>query len=125
MLINLSNHPVKTWEKSQIQAASRYGEIVDLTFPNVDPEAEEDEILMLAEKYEQKVRNLLSAENTGLYAVHIMGELTFCFALIKRLQSIGIPCIASTAQRKVVDNNDGTKYTTFIFVRFREYDSII
>ena len=76
---------------------------------------ETDDIEFLAEQYEQKIRTLLATENSGAFAVHLMGEMTFCFALITRLKSIGIDCIASTTRRNVTDNADGSKTTHFEF----------
>ena len=39
MFINFSNHASTRWGVPQKQAAKKYGEIVDMQFPNVDPEA--------------------------------------------------------------------------------------
>lgn len=125
MLINLSNHPSEHWNEAQKQAAVRYGQTVDLTFPHIDPEAGTDAVKQLAEQYEVKIRRLLIEKSTGHFAIHLMGELTFCFALIARLQKAGITCLASTTRRETVDNADGTKTTKFEFVRFREYSILI
>jgi hypothetical protein len=121
MLINLSNHPSANWSQSQLAEAAKYGQLFDLPFPSVSPKAGSDEIMHLAEKFEVKVQQLLTGKNTGLNAVHLMGELTFCFALIARLQNAGITCIASTTSRKITDLPDGSKSSRFEFVRFREY----
>jgi hypothetical protein len=121
MLINLSNHPSEKWSQIQLDAAKLYGAIVDIPFPSVDPEAETFDIEFLAENYESKVIQLLASEPSGLQAVHIMGELTFCFALVSRLQKVGITCLSSTSSRQAIDHPDGTKTTLFGFVRFREY----
>lgn len=115
MLLNLSNHPSATWSEAQMQAAiEQYGAVQDLPFPNIPPEATADEVRMLAEQYEVKVRRADPA------AVHLMGEMTFTFALVQRLQAIGIPCIASTTER-IAEERDGQKIVTFRFVRFRNY----
>lgn len=121
MLINLSNHPLAGWDEKQIQAALYYGKLVDLPFPAIDPEADTDAVALLAEQYETEIRRLLATESAGAFAVHIMGELTFCFALVARLQKAGISCLASTTRRETVENGDGTKISKFGFVRFREY----
>jgi len=121
MLINCSNHPVSGWEEKQKKAADQYGNLTDLSFPAIDPNATTDQIEMLAEQYEVKIRQLLATENTSALAVHIMGELTFCFALVARLQNAGITCVASTTQRKTIDNPDGTRTVQFGFIKFREY----
>ncbi len=124
MLINISNHPSSSWGENQLKAANRYARVADLAFPHIDPEADTNDLFQLAKQYEEKIRKLLAAESTGTFAVHIMGELTFCFALVARLQKAGISCLASTTQRKTIDNGNGSKTVLFDFVRFREYPNI-
>jgi flavin-dependent dehydrogenase len=116
MLLNLSNHPFKTWPAVQQEAAKRqFNEIEDLPFPRISPSVDTDEIKKLVEEYETQVRKYDPA------AVHIMGELTFCHALINQLQKAGIPCIASTTKREVHEKANGEIARTFEFVRFRSY----
>jgi hypothetical protein len=123
MLINLSNHPSSFWGKEQTKAATqKYGQIIDLPFPAIDPEADIETIALLADQYEVNIRKLLATEKAGAFAVHIMGELTFCFALVDRLQKSGITCLASTTRRETIENGDELKTSRFEFVRFREYE---
>ncbi len=124
MLINLSNHPVSSWDEKQNRAASVYGQLLDMPFPVIDPRAGSEDIVNLAVQYEIKIRHIQSEQINGTFAVHIMGELTFCFALIARLQQSGITCIASTTTRETEDNPDGSKTVKFGFVGFREYANI-
>ena len=121
MLINLSNHPFEKWPQNQLDAAKLYGPIVDLSFPTIDPKSETSDINLLADKYEIKVRKLLASQSKEMKFIHIMGELTFCFALVVRLQKMGIICLSSTTTRQTTDHPDGSKTTRFGFVRFREY----
>ena len=121
MLINLSNHPSANWSKSQLAEAAKYGQVFDLPFPAIKPEAETGEILQLAQSFEAQVSQLLTGKNAEPNAVHLMGELTFCFALVVLLQRAGIICIASTTSRKTTDHSDGLKSSLFEFVRYREY----
>jgi len=79
---------------------------------------------LLAEQYEVIIRQQLALENSGAFAVHIMGELTFCFAMVARLQKAGVTCLASTTRRETVENGDGSKTSRFEFVRFREYTTL-
>jgi len=125
MLINLSNHPSANWSTGQLAEAANYLQVIDLPFPAINPEADSKEIMRLAKNYDVKVRQLLTGKTSELNAVHIMGELTFCFALVARLQSTGITCIVSTTKRETIDNMDGSKTAKFEFVRFREYPSLI
>ena len=41
MLINLSNHPLSGWDTKQLEAATRYGKLIELPFPEVDPTKDE------------------------------------------------------------------------------------
>lgn len=121
MLINLSNHPMDKWDSSQLAAANRYGQIVDLPFPSVDPQATTGEIEKLAESFANKIFELFSSNSKSECAIHIMGELTFCFILVTKLQKAGIICLASTTQRQTIDHPNGSKISVFKFVQFREY----
>ena len=126
MLINLSNHPSIKWPENQLKAAIKeFNEIVDLSFPAINPAIDENELLALANNYAEKcLQQFNSATNQHLKnAVHIMGELTFCFALVSLLQKKGIRCIASTTKRIAIQNGL-TKTSGFEFVRFREYPKL-
>lgn len=92
-----------------------YDRVEDLAFPQVDPNSNEVALDNLVEEYFHIIRKKKPK------AVHVMGELTFCVAIIKRLQKIQINCLASTTHRSTVDLPDGTKNVKFEFVRFRHY----
>ena len=119
MLINLSNHPSARWSDEQLAAAAPFGEVVDLPFPKVDAHADEAYIAALADDYADKVIQL--AENHHA-TVHLMGEMTLTFALLKRLQLRHIQCVASTTERLVTEFEPGHKESTFRFVKFRIYE---
>ncbi|MDR1898213.1 MAG: CRISPR-associated protein [Prevotellaceae bacterium] len=118
MLINLSNHPSHLWKEEQLEAASSYGEVVDIPFPEVDPEGDEAYIQTLCHEYMEKILRL-SQEKT--VTIHVMGEMTLTHCLVNALLSKRIPCMASTTQRMVTDKDDGTKEVQFVFTQFREY----
>lgn len=125
MLLNLSNHPKSTWDKKQTEIAiAFYGTITDINFPAIDPEADENEIHKLTKEYFEDCKKLLSQSTDKNNAVHIMGEMTFCFTLIKMLQQDNIKCIASTTRRIVTKNNSLTKTSRFEFVQFRKYPKL-
>lgn len=116
MLLNLSNHPFAQWGDTQKQAAiTRYDAVKDLPFPKIDPQWTRDEIAQLADEYELKIREINPA------AVHIMGEMTFTYALVNRLIKAGFICIASTTERVVTEDGKGQKTSVFRFVQFRNY----
>jgi len=122
LLINLTNHPSHAWSHSQKEAAEReYGEVIDLPFPSVSPGCDESAITELADEYMEKVRVLAEGRQA---AVHIMGEMTFTLAMVRRLQTEGISCVASTTERVVTELPDGRKESCFKFVCFRQYESL-
>jgi hypothetical protein len=119
LLINLSNHPYETWGDKQKNAAMKYGKAINMEFPMVDANDDETYIETLADDFFQRI-----IEYTEKYqlTVHLMGELTFTFALLKQLQEYGISCIASTSKRIVKEEVPGKKEEViFEFERFREY----
>lgn len=118
LLINLSNHPSASWGPRQRKAAEMYGEIEDMDFPAIPPEAGEREITDLAEEYVARIEERAETRDV---TVHIMGEMTFCYAVITRLQPLGIPCLASTTRRQVTETADGVKEVRFDFETFRRY----
>lgn len=117
ILINLSNHPFADWDDSQKEASVVYGPCVDLPFPNVEPSIDENGIEALADDYEQRICELAVDHDV---TVHLMGEMTFCYALLERLKAKGIVCIASCSSRNVVEH-DGMRTSVFVFKRFRRY----
>jgi len=119
MLINLSNHPSSGWSVEQTNKAKElYGNLVDVPFPEVDPVGNEQYIHELTDEY---LSRIISIQSNSPKVVHVMGELTFCYALIKKLKMQGIKCIASTTVRDVVVGADGKITKAFKFVQFREY----
>jgi hypothetical protein len=120
MLINFSNHPYSEWSDQQKEAALIYGRCIDIDFPDIDPSYDTDAIEQLSNGYLEKILNY-KKDDTEL-VIHIMGEMTFTFCLVKKLQSYGMRCIASCAKREVTVTDDGVKHTVFNFERFRDYD---
>ncbi len=118
MLINLSNHPSGAWSESQIAAAQeQFGGIIeDWAFPNISPHATAEEVSHLAEDYFRRITQVTPRPQ----AVHLMGEMTFTFSLVRRLLANGIRCVASTTERDVVEH-EGVKTSRFRFVQFRDY----
>lgn len=119
MLINLSNHPSAKWSAKQLQAAHQFGDIVDLPFPDVNPEADEQSVIALANSYASKVETLASEDEV---TVHVMGEMNFIYSFVKRMRERGIACVASTTKRIVKELPNGQKESVFQFVKFRRYE---
>ena len=120
MLINFSNHPASTWSAEQLQVAQElYGDVMDLPFPNVNSYADENEVAELADLCSEQIVALAEGKaNT----VHAMGEMSLTFAVIRRLEKLGIPCVESTTERIVKNLGDGHKDVLFRFARFRKYE---
>ena len=118
LLVNFSNHPLASWEDEQIKAAKEYGELVDVPFPAIDPEADEKHIESLADQYTEQ---LLTYAKDYRLTVHIMGEMTFVYRVVSLLIEQGVTCIASTTERDAEITNDGRKISDFQFVKFRRY----
>ena len=121
VLLNLSNHPLSTWNVEQKEAAAVYGEIVELPFPAIDDTADTAYIQALANEYLCKIQAMGNNKNT---TIHIMGEQTFLYSLLHRLQACGYRCIASTTKRNVEILPDGSEKKSFTFARFREYEQL-
>lgn len=115
MLINLSNHPSSSWSEVQLAAAGGKTQVIDLSFPQIAPDGDEEYIKNIVNEYYDKIIN-----TEGVNTVHLMGEMNFTFALVTKLKANGIKCVASTTKRETVEEN-GVKISKFQFVRFREY----
>ncbi|WP_249118753.1 CRISPR-associated protein [Prevotella jejuni] len=118
MFINLSNHPFITWSPSQLSAAREYGDLEEIAFPNIDPGLSKFAVEKMATSYVTKILEHYPTENL---TVHIMGEQTFSYHVVKQLQKAGVRCIASTTERIVEETEDHRKLVQFSFVQFREY----
>lgn len=121
MFINFSNHPSCFWTQNQKQEALKYGEIRDISFPAVPPEANEEEIQILTESYIEQIMDLKNHSTDPCFVVHIMGEMTLSFRIIVRLKQENIQCMASTSKRITQEYPKGEKIAFFNFVRFRNY----
>ena len=118
MLINLSNHPHSKWDTPQLQAASKYGDILDLPFPTIPATLDTSELIVMAIEYLKKCDEIASIYQHTV--VHIAGEPVFCFLLIQLLLKNGYTCITSTSER-VVTENGNKKISTFVFNQFRNF----
>jgi len=119
LFINLSNHPYASWSDEQKEASKAYGgEVVDLDFPTVDPEASEEELQRLSDEITQEI---MEKSQTKAVTVHVMGEMGLTVLLVSALKKKGIPCIYSTTVRISETLPDGSMRKEFHFQRFRKY----
>lgn len=118
MLINFTNHPSSEWQQSQLDSAIElYGGIIDLHFPEVDPMASTSEIEALAESCFRRLMETIKEKDV----IHIMGEMTLTYAILNKLKTKGIECIASCSERICTLNEQGQTVRTFNFRQFRHY----
>ena len=118
MFINHTNHLSQYWSNAQLTAAYEYGDILDLPFPSVDPQASSSEVLELAQEYAGRIIALHPS------AVLCQGEFVYCHALVEQLLAAGITVLAATSERVVEEfyhNGINEKRIDFQFVQFREY----
>lgn len=121
MLLNVSNHPSEAWSQAQREAAEAlFRRVEDMPFPPIDPHATSEEVQQLAMQFATEIETTLHSSKEE-NAVHVMGELTFCVALVRLLQAKSVKCVASTTQRDTIEHANGTKTSRFQFVQFREY----
>lgn len=128
MLVNLSNHHTKYWSKEQKQAGKKkFGRTKNITFPQIPADANEEYVTYLASEYGTLIEEMLikNAEKHGneKNGIHLMGEMTFCYALIDYLGIKEFDFYASTTERNAEYDNQGKKISDFKFVRFRKYTS--
>lgn len=119
--VNFSNHDSSKWSDSQLSAAKKYGDIINVAFPMVPPTATKEEIQELAEKSTQEI--LVNFPSI----VMVQGESTLVYAVVQRLQSKGVPCCAACTRRRSEEELQQlsaaglTREGMFAFMGFREY----
>ncbi len=115
--VNISNHPSSRWGAEQLSAAQNFGDVVDISFPEVpaDPAAD-------LHKLADLVVSQLPIEPC---TVMVQGEMTLTFLLVRVLTSLGHCCVAAVTERKSVEvtapNGAVTKTAVFVFAGFRNY----
>lgn len=117
MFINYSNHPSSRWNADQLAAARRYGKVVDVPFPVVSPSATTVQVNQMAREV---VASMLALGESDKMTVHVMGEMTLTYNIVRRLKRHHVRCVASTTERRVTEV-DGKSVSEFSFVQFREY----
>jgi len=122
VFVNYTNHPSDKWSKAQLEAARAYGEVIDMPFPDISPNASEKDISSLAEKACQKLEKLSPA------AVLCQGEFSFVYQIVRRMTKRKIPVLAACSERIVAESTDenGVTHRTseFKFVQFRQYEKV-
>lgn len=119
MLINFSNHPSAQWSAEQTEAAKAFGDIADLSFPNVPADIDADSVSRLADEYCAMIFAM------GANAVLVQGEMSLAFAVAAKLQRNGVPVFCACSERvcdtAVLDDGTTQRRSVFRFVQFRRY----
>ena len=92
-----------------------------MPFPQISPLATSEDVVALAKKYQQEIVSTYPKETT---IIHLMGELTFTFALVQLLHDAHFTVVCSTTKRLVLAENEDIKTAKFQFQTFRQYPKI-
>ena len=119
MLLNLTNHPYENWSETQRAAASAYGPVEDLPFPNISPYADSAEIDAQVSAYLARIAGYPAP------VVLVQGEFVFTFRMVTRLKECGICALCACSERCVTERvkPDGSteKCSEYRFAGFRAY----
>lgn len=117
--VNFSNHSSSAWNSKQRIAAEKWGQIIDVPYPDIAAACDETVINRLAEESVEKILSCNPA------VVMCQGEFTLAYAVITMLKIKGVTVVAACSDRKSSETilDDGTiqKQSIFDFVRFRKY----
>jgi len=119
VFINFTNHPSSTWTSEQICAATKYGSIIDIQFPNVNPSVTELDIEKIGNNAVEKIESLKPT------VVLCQGEFCLSYYVIKELQDRGILVLNACSERRVTKevnaDSQTIKTSCYQFVKFRKY----
>lgn len=125
-LINISNHGSDRWSQEQF---AEWNNVIDIHFPNIDPNASTEEVEAKVDSYMDQIRNLINKQEIGQpIDVMLMGEFTFVSIMLLKLKasSWDVRMWFSTTKREVIEkvDKDGnvTKTAVFKFVRWRHIE---
>ena len=136
MFINYTNHPSAFWGEKQKIEAGKYGEIVDMPFPNISPQMTVQEMHDLVKQETEKIVTIVKSENPS--AVLCQGESVFTYMIVnsvlnKRQRAHrwesglrNLKVVSAVSERKVVEIIEGDvtqKKSEFCFEGFREYSN--
>ena len=120
MFVNCTNHRVEFWSKKQLEEAEKYGEIVDIPFPNVSSRLTTEEVRKLAYEVVDKILKLAPE------VVLCQGEFTLTYTVVTELKKHNIKVVAAcserTAEEYINEEGNNEKKSIFEFVQFREYE---
>jgi len=123
MFINYTNHPSARWSEKQRAEAEKYGEIIDIPFPEVSPFDSVEKVEQRARLALEKIEETLGDEKENS-VVLCQGEYGLVYGLVKLLQQKQIKVVSAVSERVVneyFENGISRKIVEFNFQGFREY----
>lgn len=119
--INMTNHDAHMWSNDQKEAATNYGEIINVGFPKINPH---DSSARVAARATNITKEIIKKYGKNIIVL-VQGEMNFTYAVVNLFKKEGVTCLAATSERKVIETTqpDGNtkKTSVFQFVKFREY----
>jgi hypothetical protein len=101
----------------------KFGDIVDVPFPDVPAGADTAAVSALADEYCARILDL------GADVVLVQGEMSLSFAVAGRLQRNGVAVLCACSERvcetSVLDDGSTERRSVFRFVRFRRYPLLV
>jgi hypothetical protein len=124
MFINISNHPMSKWGEAQMNSARMLGKGVEseIPFPEVDPNANADEVYRLARCVVKRVLEISEDVDASSVYCMVQGEQSLAFKIILALAGCGISVVVATTKRVSIENEisgEIVKTSVFRFVQFR------
>ena len=138
LLLNISNHTSNKWSDKQKEG---WDKIVDIPFPQIDPNATIKDIHNLVADYLKEIIDNVLIESDNIIdgiddfnhpietSIMLQGEFSFCYLLFQLLMNnsptdFGFDIVIPTTERKTIEtvNSDGTvsKTSIFEFVQWRK-----
>lgn len=136
MFINYTNHPSDAWGEKQRAEASKYGEILDIHFPDISPQMTVHEMNEFVKGETEKIIALVKSDDPS--AVLCQGESGFTYMLVNSLLNKklsahrwesglrNLKVVSAVSERKVIEIIEGDvtqKKSEFCFEGFREYSN--
>jgi hypothetical protein len=124
MFINLSNHSSEKWSNKQLEEAKKYGDVMDMPFPQISTELTSADIDALVFEYYLKIKELRRDEEKKPFVVMVQGEFVFTYRLISALKNEEIIAVAARTERvvkEIVEDGITKKISEFNFAGFMEY----
>lgn len=119
MFINFSNHVSEKWSDKQLEEARKYGKLVDIRFPHVDPYCTDEQINEMVDKFYNEI---MKYDNP---VVMLQGEFVLSYRLINKLKASGVKVVAGCSERRTIEYVEEDSMTTrkseFEFVMFKEF----